>query len=217
VPPDALRDPTATSNPMTVAQLQNLTAPAGAGGAADFEWALFFAQCCTPRPEGGAGGDPALTPASFSVAELAAVERLAINVDVPAFFTCARVLLTRSSPQTLAAYAKWRALVVASPLLSAPFRRAHWEFFARDLAGVRNQTERGRACVASLGGSDALGELAGRYFVAEAFSGCACPLPRHYACASLAFDELAVVIISFGEPVAFNTPDRLLFSRAAKA
>jgi predicted metalloendopeptidase len=165
-----LRDPEATYHKMTWAQLVDgatglrprgalLAYLRGTGVAqkvAALEAEAEAAAAAPWRGEGGGGGVTA-------------------NVAVPSFFAALGSLMADDGSgaavplATLRSYLQWRVVSHFASQLPAALSREHFDFFGRVLYGAKARSPRWERCVAAA--SAPLGELAGRYWAAEAFAG----------------------------------------------
>ncbi|HZT28559.1 MAG TPA: M13 family metallopeptidase [Bryobacteraceae bacterium] len=90
-----------------------------------------------------------------------------LNVSVPPFLRELDTLLHFRPVEEWKAYLTWHLVHAQSDLLPAAFREAAFEFFDRELRGLREMRPRWKQCVAAVDGD--LGEALGQKFVERTF------------------------------------------------
>ncbi|MCB9664198.1 MAG: M13 family metallopeptidase [Alphaproteobacteria bacterium] len=105
--------------------------------------------------------------ALLAALDLDDVEQL--NVMTPEFFPALGEVLAERPLDDLRAYVAWHLVHAAAPYLSSSFDEAHFAFYGTRLTGQQQQRDRWKRCVDRV--DDAMGELLGAAYVAEAFAG----------------------------------------------
>jgi endothelin-converting enzyme/putative endopeptidase len=118
-----------------------------------------------------AKGLQALTPGFDWKAYLMAIGEPRLNnfnVTEPQYFKEVSSLLQGNDVAAVQTYLRWHVARTMSPVLSANFDQAHFDFFSKTLRGVEQQPPRWKRCVGLV--DQQLGEALGQEFVSRAFS-----------------------------------------------
>jgi len=91
-----------------------------------------------------------------------------LNVEVPWFFGNLTQVMTHLADYW-GSYLRWHVVHHFAPRLNKAFRDENFNFFGKILGGRKEQSPRWKTCIGATDG--ALGELLGKYFLAEAFPG----------------------------------------------
>ncbi len=90
-----------------------------------------------------------------------------INVTQPLFFDELEQLLEQTPPATWRDYLTWHVIRSMAPYLSAPFEKAHFEFYGRVVRGAEVMEPRWKRVLHAL--NDAMGEALGKMYVERFF------------------------------------------------
>ncbi|MBE7158022.1 MAG: M13 family metallopeptidase, partial [Rhodospirillales bacterium] len=102
----------------------------------------------------------------FALQGAPGVKRL--NVSQPKFIVAVQHELTNEPVPALKAYLRFHLLAGSAAYLSAPYRKAHFDFYEHTLHGTDQESPRWKTCVRQV--DRMLGEALGQEFVARTFS-----------------------------------------------
>ncbi len=98
---------------------------------------------------------------------LGAPKMAQIDVNSMKFFSRFQAVLAGTSLASWKSYLRWQVIHSKAPMLSKPFVDENFSFFAKRLAGQKQQRPRWKRCVGLVDGT--MGEALGRDYVARAF------------------------------------------------
>ncbi len=101
--------------------------------------------------------------------EVSAGKSVDISVEVPDTLKKFESIVKKTKPEVLRAYLRWQAIHAMATQLGTPIYDAHFDMFNRTVLGQKEPEVRWKRCAKET--DTALGEITGKYWVAEKFPG----------------------------------------------